>query len=495
MPWPAVPRTRRTTGEPPQPGGAPEGGVLRHAHWWQRGWVRCGRGDHAVRAVRAGDPGAGAGADGHGRVPGRAAAGRAARAVAASRPSGGWAGWSRPWRQPDVRVRLGRVRGGADRDRGEQLRHAVDSDGDRRPGRRGHSGLDRDRAGGRGSAKAAAVLLVFLFRRRDFAGIVDGVVVAGFTATGFAFTENVLYLGNAFGAEQLTGGSGVASVTAATFFVRIVMSPVRAPPVHGADRRGCGLASPRCPGTVSACGACCFRSTGLLLAMGMHALSKRRRGPRRVRVLRGVRGVHGAAFAVLTWLVVWTRQRELGTVQELPAYAAAGWLRPAEPFALGSMRARRLAREATPAGTGAGRRRGRWRAVRGVRDVAGVPAAPGARSAGGGGLRDPGAGVAEGAVAAGVARPALEHAARMTAPRCRTARAGRTGRCPRRGRRRAGPQAGTGAAAVSGVREYPDRRDESRHAEPAALTSGSSSGLPAFTATAAGSRPPGWFRC
>ena len=30
---------------------------------------------------------------------------------------------------------------------------------------------------------------------------------------------------------------------------------------------------------------------------------------------------------------------------ELPAYAAAGWLTPAEPFALGSMRARRLARE------------------------------------------------------------------------------------------------------------------------------------------------------
>ena len=48
---------------------------------------------------------------------------------------------------------------------------------------------------------------------------------------------------------------------------------------------------------------------------------------------------------LLTWLVVWTRQRELRTVrEELPAYAAAGWITPAEPFALGSMRARRLAR-------------------------------------------------------------------------------------------------------------------------------------------------------
>jgi hypothetical protein len=52
------------------------------------------------------------------------------------------------------------------------------------------------------------------------------------------------------------------------------------------------------------------------------------------------------AFGLLTWLAIWTRQRELRTVrEELPAYVAAGWLTPAEPYALGSMRARRLARE------------------------------------------------------------------------------------------------------------------------------------------------------
>lgn len=78
-------------------------------------------------------------------------------------------------------------------------------------------------------AKAAAVLLVFLFRRRDFTGIVDGVVIAGVTATGFAFTENILYLGTAFGTDQLSGDSGIASVTAATFFVRVIMSPFAHP--------------------------------------------------------------------------------------------------------------------------------------------------------------------------------------------------------------------------------------------------------------------------
>lgn len=194
------------------------------------------------------------------------------------------------------------------------------------------------------TAKAAAVLLVFLFRRRDFTGIVDGVVIAGITATGFAFTENILYLGNAFGTDQLTGDGGIASVTVATFFVRVVMSPFAHPLFTVLTGLGFGIAAlswerqrvrrvvlPLC---------------GLLLAMLMHALwnGSATFGD------WGFFAVYGAfmvpAFGVLTWLVVWTRQRELGTVRdELPAYTAAGWLGPAEPYALGSMRARRLARQ------------------------------------------------------------------------------------------------------------------------------------------------------
>ncbi|GAA3500095.1 hypothetical protein GCM10019016_072000 [Streptomyces prasinosporus] len=83
---------------------------------------------------------------------------------------------------------------------------------------------------------------------------------------------------------------------------------------------------------------------GLLLAMGTHALWNG----------SSTLGDHGflavylafmvPAFGVLTWLVVWTRQGELRTVRtELPAYVVAGWLTPGEPFALGSMRARRVA--------------------------------------------------------------------------------------------------------------------------------------------------------
>ncbi|MER6630415.1 PrsW family intramembrane metalloprotease [Streptomyces sp. NPDC000987] len=194
------------------------------------------------------------------------------------------------------------------------------------------------------SAKAAAVLLVFLFRRRDFTGIVDGVVIAGITATGFAFTENILYLGTAFGTDRLTGDSGIASVTAATFFVRVVMSPFAHPLFTVLTGIGFGVAA------LSAERQHVRRVlvplSGLLLAMGMHALWN---GSATFGEF-GFFAVYAAfmvpAFGLLTWLVIWTRQRELRTVrEELPPYVLAGWLTPAEPYALGSMRARRTARD------------------------------------------------------------------------------------------------------------------------------------------------------
>ncbi|MET9558034.1 PrsW family intramembrane metalloprotease [Streptomyces sp. NPDC006645] len=195
------------------------------------------------------------------------------------------------------------------------------------------------------SAKAVAILLIFLFRRRSFTGLVDGVVVAGFTATGFAFTENILYLGNAFGEDQQIGNSGFASVTAATFFVRVVMAPFAHPLFTVLTGIGFGMAA------LAARRRRVRRwlppVLGLVLAMGMHALwngSTALFGP------YGFYAVYAAfmvpAFALLTWLAIWSRQRELRTVSaELPAYAAAGWLAETEPLALSSMRARSMARE------------------------------------------------------------------------------------------------------------------------------------------------------
>ncbi|MFI1656661.1 PrsW family intramembrane metalloprotease [Streptomyces sp. NPDC020472] len=194
------------------------------------------------------------------------------------------------------------------------------------------------------SAKAAAVLLLFLFRRRDFGGLVDGVVVAGFTATGFAFTENILYLGNAFGEDQEFGSSGLGSVTAATFFVRVVMSPFAHPLFTVLTGIGFGFAALAPRG--KRLRRVLLPLAGLLLAMGLHSAwngSATFGGPLAFYAVYGALMV--PAFGLLTWLAVWSRQRELRTISgELPAYAAAGWLAPAEPLALSSMRARQVAR-------------------------------------------------------------------------------------------------------------------------------------------------------
>ena len=48
------------------------------------------------------------------------------------------------------------------------------------------------------AVKGAFVVGLLLFRRREFDGIVDGIVYAGLVAAGFAFTENILYFGRAF---------------------------------------------------------------------------------------------------------------------------------------------------------------------------------------------------------------------------------------------------------------------------------------------------------
>ncbi|WP_443042629.1 PrsW family intramembrane metalloprotease [Streptomyces sp. NBC_00344] len=193
------------------------------------------------------------------------------------------------------------------------------------------------------SAKAAALLLVFLFRRRHFTGIVDGVVFAGFTATGFAFTENILYLGSAFGEDKSMGFSGFSSVTAATFFVRIVLAPFAHPLFTVLTGIGFGVAALSAPHRRVR--RALVPLLGLGCAMGMHALwnSSSVFGEYGFFVVYGVFMV--PAFGLITWLAIWTRQRELRTISaELPAYAAAGWLAPDEPLALSSMRARSMAR-------------------------------------------------------------------------------------------------------------------------------------------------------
>lgn len=63
--------------------------------------------------------------------------------------------------------------------------------------------------------KGLAVFFMFYFWRREFDGVVDGVIYATFAALGFAAVENILYYGNAAKEGMLEG----------TFFVRGILAP------------------------------------------------------------------------------------------------------------------------------------------------------------------------------------------------------------------------------------------------------------------------------
>jgi protease PrsW len=70
--------------------------------------------------------------------------------------------------------------------------------------------------------KGMAVFFMFYFWRREFDGIVDGVIYATYVALGFAAVENILYYGNAFRTEMLTQKEGIL---VGTFIVRGILAP------------------------------------------------------------------------------------------------------------------------------------------------------------------------------------------------------------------------------------------------------------------------------
>jgi RsiW-degrading membrane proteinase PrsW (M82 family) len=66
--------------------------------------------------------------------------------------------------------------------------------------------------------KGLAILMLVVFRRKDFDGVLDGIIYAGVTALGFAMAENVQYYGRAL-------GNGGLAALGFTFILRGVMSP------------------------------------------------------------------------------------------------------------------------------------------------------------------------------------------------------------------------------------------------------------------------------
>jgi protease PrsW len=196
------------------------------------------------------------------------------------------------------------------------------------------------------TAKGAAILLLFVFRRRHFESIVDGIVISGLAATGFAFTENILYLGTAFNEDKALGTDGV-STTAATFFVRVLMTPFAHPLFTSMTGIGFALAATLHPG-VRWRWRWAPPVAGWMLAMVMHGTWNGSSQLSPVGFLTVYASVMLPVFGLVVWLAFWARSNELRTVRRtLPLYAGAGWLPVGEPMALGSMRIRGEARRET----------------------------------------------------------------------------------------------------------------------------------------------------
>lgn len=183
------------------------------------------------------------------------------------------------------------------------------------------------------TCKGSVVLLVLLWRRREFDGVVDGIVYAGLAGAGFAFTENVLYLGRAL---QESGTAGLA----VTFVLRCLFGPFAHPLFTMAIGIGLGVAVTTRRRWVR------FSApvVGWLCAVLLHALWN-------VSAVAGLRGFVSAYVAVQVPIFVlavgfalWARRREGRLIeQHLGVYASTGWLTPGEVAMLASARERRRA--------------------------------------------------------------------------------------------------------------------------------------------------------
>jgi protease PrsW len=185
--------------------------------------------------------------------------------------------------------------------------------------------------------KAAFLFLLMLVRKREFDGLVDGIVYAGLTAAGFAFTENILYFGRAFVDEGLFAGTNGGVLT--VFILRGLLSPFAHPLFTSMTGIGIGIATASRHGAVKVIAPI----GGYLGSVGLHAL------------WNGSAAVAGGLGFILVYfvimvplfigmvvLVVWQRRREQRVVAaELPGFAAAGWIAPSEVPLLSSLAGRR----------------------------------------------------------------------------------------------------------------------------------------------------------
>lgn len=180
------------------------------------------------------------------------------------------------------------------------------------------------------AAKGAFVLLMLTgARRREFDGVVDGLVYAGFAAVGFAFVEDVGYIAESFGQGTET--------TVTTVVLRLVLAPFAHPLFTSLIGLGVGLAISR-----GGPNRWLYPAAGYLGAVALHALWNGS-------LLFGLGGylvvyvvIMVPAFVAAVLVARYHRARERDVVnRQLPAMVYYRWITPAEAGWLASIAARR----------------------------------------------------------------------------------------------------------------------------------------------------------
>ncbi|WP_298321785.1 PrsW family intramembrane metalloprotease [Haloactinopolyspora sp.] len=178
--------------------------------------------------------------------------------------------------------------------------------------------------------KGAFVVGVLWRSRRELDGTVDGIVYAGLVAAGFAFVENILYLGRAFDIDTMDGY--------AVFVVRGLVTPFAHPLFTVFIGVAVGVAANR-----GRTARLLLPVLGYLVAVALHALWN-------ASALWGDGDDFVAlyllfmvpVFAGMAGLALWQRHRERRIITaQLARMVQAGWLTWYEAELLATLRGRR----------------------------------------------------------------------------------------------------------------------------------------------------------
>jgi RsiW-degrading membrane proteinase PrsW (M82 family) len=166
--------------------------------------------------------------------------------------------------------------------------------------------------------KGLGILAIVLIGRRGLDGVVDGLVYAGVVGVGFAFVENILYLGAA-----LVDGGGAGLI--GTFVVRGIFSPFAHPlftaplgiAIAFAARRG-GM-------------RWAWVLVGYVVAVLLHGLWNGSAVASPEAFLVGFVLLQVPLFIVYIAVAMWARRREGRLIRlHLEPYAQVGWISPSE---------------------------------------------------------------------------------------------------------------------------------------------------------------------